>query len=359
MPQDNVTHSIFDNDDGQHGEAIISHAAIAEIVSDAIDNKASLRDTFIEHAGTYGIDNIELLFPDAQKVDGSAPYLKTHKMGWVKEVMAHVHKSPFSRIKSVYADITADEARAKGYIKGNQKLDEVFPVLSRVTTPQMVYKRQKLDRGDIIEITDFDVVSWMKGEMRMKIEEELARAILVGDGRSVVDPDKINPEHIRPIYSDADIYAAKVTFPSNAGALDMVDTITESRSLYRGSGSPILYCTTEFLNTMLLVRDTNNRRIYETEQALAAALRVSEIVEVSVMENHVRRNDADTHDLELCGIVTNLGDYTLGATAGGQMSFFEQFDIDFNQQKYLYETQVSGALVRPEAAIVFELELAA
>ena len=358
MPPEDVitTHNVFEEDDANNTHQI-THADFSTIVIGATQAKApSLKEAFLAHVDAFGIENIEVLFPDAQSVTGDAPILYGRDMGWVSKVMNAVHKTPFSRIKSFYADITADEARAKGYVKGAEKFEEKFPILTRETTSQMIYKRQGLHRQDIIEITSFDVVSWMKNEMVVMIKEELARAVLVGDGRLVTDPDKIKPEFIRPIVTDDDIYTHKEIFAAGTEPVDLIDGVTMSRVNYKGAGSPVLYCTTEFLNTMLLFRDTTKRRVYPTVDSLKAALRVSDIIEVPVMDNITRTDGADT--LLLLGVYVNLRDYTIGSNKGGELTFFEQFDININKQQYLYETMASGALTRPKAAVCLEIVVA-
>lgn len=269
-------------------------------------------------------------------------------MEWVAGVMSGVSKTPFSRIKSLAADITADEARAKGYVTGNMKKEEVFGLLRRTTTPTTIYKKQKLDRDDVIDITDFDVVRWLKAEMRTMLDEEIARAVLVGDGRDVVSEDKINEENIRPIYKDADMYAHKVELPGNVDVVNMIESIIRARKHYKGTGRPTFYTTADILTDMLLVKDAQGRRLYRSEAELVSDLRVKSIVEVEVMEGLTR----DT--LELVGIMVNLNDYKLGADKGGAVNMFDDFDIDYNQHKYLIETRISGALFKPKSALVIE-----
>lgn len=313
----------------------------------------SMRDyvNTLVHEGTYGINDIDFLFPDPKKLQ-NAPDFISRRMEWVAGVIGGVHKSPFSRIKTVHADITEDEARAKGYVKGNQKIEEVFGLLKRVTTPQTVYKKQKLDRDDIIDITDFDVVSWLKAEMRVMLDEELARAILVGDGRSVASDDKIKEEHIRPIWKDDALYSHKIKLAATVTTIEKIEAIIRARKQYKGSGNPVLYTTADELTDMLLVKDANDHYLYKTEAELMARLRVSKIVEVEVMEG-LERNDG-TNDVVLNAILVNLRDYNLGADKGGKVSMFDDFDIDVNQLKYLIETRCSGALTKPKSAIVIE-----
>lgn len=315
----------------------------------------SEEDRTIMHAGTYGIgsdrENLELLFPDAVATTGE-PMFISRSSAWVKNVMNGTHKSPFSRIKSLMADITVETARAKGYITGNEKIDEVFPVLKRVTTPTTVYKKQKLDRDDIIDITGFDVVKWLKKEMRVMLDEELALGTLIGDGRAVDDDDRIDPTHIRPIYGDSTIFVHYEQEASSATALDLIDAIITMRINYKGSGSPTLYCAPSFLSALLLIRDLENRRMYRNVQELAAELMVANIIEVPQMEDVSRT--VSTVEWNLRAIVVNLADYTHGADRGGEVSFFDDFDIDFNQYKYLLETRLCGALTMPDSALVLE-----
>jgi HK97 family phage major capsid protein len=284
-------------------------------------------------------------------VDGAQPVWLTDQMEWVEKVIGAARKSPFSRIKSVYADITADEARAKGYVKEAEKFEEVFPVFSRTTTPQTVYKKQKLDRDDIVDITDFNVVAWLKKEMKMKLREELARAILVGDGRANGHADKIKPEHVRPIWQDDAVYTHVHSFAVGDDIVAIIDGVVAAREYYKGSGNPSLFVSPATLSAMMLVRDADGRRLHKTKAELTSALMVKEVVEIPLLAG-LNRVDGDTFNL--VGILVNMRDYVVGADKGGQTTFFEDFDIDFNQHKYLYETRVSGALVLPKAAIVFE-----
>lgn len=337
----NMKRNVFDQDLNAEHPQTLSHDQIKAIVDDAI-RYGSFRDSFLAHAEEYGIENIDFLFPDAKLVNNQPEWIK-RDTSWVNAVLGGVKKTPFSRIKSIAADITADEARAKGYIKGNQKLEEVFPLLKRVTTPTTIYKKQKLDRDDIIDITDLDVVAWMKQEMRMMLDEEIARAILIGDGRQITDPDKINEENIRPIAHDVDLYSHKVNVAPNISGATLIETMIRNRKHYKGSGTPTLYTTNQILIDLLLVKDKIGRRLYNSKAELASALLVKDIVEVEVMETMPN----------LLGIFVNLNDYTLGADKGGQISMFDDFDIDFNQYKYLMETRISGALTKPKSALVF------
>lgn len=332
-------------------EAVLAHMDDMEGLSDAL-----------MHAD-YGITDIEYLFPDDRNVTRQPQFIQ-RDMSWVSGVMSGVHHVPFSRIKSVFADITADEARAKGYLKGKLKKEEVFTLLKRSTTPQTIYKKQKLDRDDIIDIVDFDVVAWLKSEMRMMLNEEIARAILVSDGRSTASDDKIKEDNIRPIWTDADLYTIKVGIDSvtynddDKLAKEFIRQCIKSRKDYKGSGNPALYTTEEMLTNMLLLEDGIGHRLYKTEEELRTALRVSKIVTVPVMEGLTREvtheADSKAYIHSLMGIIVNLTDYTVGADKGGAVSMFDDFDIDYNQQKYLMETRCSGALTKPYSAITIE-----
>ena len=356
-----MKHNVFENENEYNGsadQAELTHSQIETIITDG-KKFGSLRDSFIAHADEYGIKDIDWLFPEAKTFQDKPEFI-SRKMEWVSTVMSGVHKSPFSRIKSMFADITEDEARAKGYIKGNLKKEEVFSLLKRTTTPTTIYKKQKLDRDDIIDITDFDVVAWIKAEMRVMLDEEIARAILVGDGRLASDDDKINEDNIRPIWKEADLFCIKkeVAIGENddATAKNFIRAVIKARKDYRGSGNPVLFTTEDFLTDMLLLEDSIGHALYETETQLATKLRVSKIVTVPVMENLTRQvtknNQAYTNTL--MGIVVNLNDYNVGADKGGAISMFDDFDIDYNQQKYLIETRASGALTKPFSAIVLE-----
>ena len=344
--------NVFDQT-SQQEENVLSHDALKAILSDA-QRCGSLKEAFLAHAD-YGIENIDYLFPDAKTATPTPAFIK-RDTDWVKDVFGAAHHSPFARIKSTAADITADEARAKGYTKGGKKMEEVITLLKRVTSPTTVYKKQKLDRDDIIDITDMDVVAWLKLEMRMMLEEEIARAILVGDGRSSASDDKINESNIRPIYSDDDMYAVKVQISAESTTSQMIDQMIMARKDYKGSGNPVFFSTPDAIGNMLLLKDSTGRRLYNTITDLAAALRVSKIVEIPVMEN-VTRTATDGTTLELVGIAVNMNDYYVGADKGGAVNMFDDFDIDYNQYKYLIETRCSGALVLPYSALVFEKEI--
>ena len=357
--KEDMKHNLFTGAEANKNngvDEILAHADcdIEQLFKDG-NRYGSLRDSFLAH----GIENLDLLFPDFQSLD-KTPQFITRDMGWVAGVMAKVHKTPFSRIKSMFADITEDDARAKGYIKGNLKKEEVFSLLKRTTTPTTVYKKQRFDRDDIIDINDFDVLAWVKSEMRMMLDEEIARAILVGDGRSTASDDKINETCIRPIYNDEDLFTIKASFningiSENEEAKEFIRTCIKARTKYKGSGNPILYTTEDRLTSMLLITDDMGRDIYDSVDKLKSKLRVSDIVTVPVMENVTRKNDKQTV-LTLDGIIVNLDDYNLGADKGGNVSFFDDFDIDYNKQKYLIETRCSGALTKPYSAMVIEHE---
>lgn len=340
----------------------LTHAQLTEfataVFKDAKD-RGSFRDAFLAHAGTYGIDNIGDLFPDARLLDNE-PSFETRRMSWVKGWMSATRHTPFSRIKKIWADLTPEAARAKGYITGNEKVEQVFAVLKRVTEPTTVYKKQKLDRDDIVDITDFDVVAWMWKEMRFMLEEEVARAGLIGDGRTFgTDDDAINPEKIRPIYGDSSVFVHYLTLEAAVTDwIQIIDAIQTARINYKGTGLPNLYVPNTVLNGMLLVRDSQKRRIYRTVQELAAELRVNDIIEVEPMEGLSRYNASPEFTAELLGIMVNPGDYTYGSDKGGQMNTFSDFDIDFNQEKYLIETRLSGSLLMPKTAMVIERKTA-
>ena len=361
-----VKHNVFDRDD-ENQENVISHADLQEVLKDA-KRCGSLRDSAIQHGmedlqylahAEYGVDPVDYLYPDARNVT-TTPQMIQRDTAWVGKVMQGVHHTPFSRVKSLFANITGDEARARGYMKGNRKLEEVITLLKRTTTPTTVYKKQKMDRDDIIDITDFNVVAWLKGEMRGMLEEEIARAILVGDGRSPSSDDKINEMNIRPIWTDDDLYTIKaaVTPAQNATAEDtaklMIKQIIKARKDYKGSGNPTLFTTEDMLTDMLLIQDTTGRDIYDTEEKLRTKLRVKEIVTVPVMEG-LTRTDGESKTRKLAGIIVNLNDYNVGADKGGAINMFDDFDIDYNQEKYLIETRCSGAMIKPYSAIAVEV----
>lgn len=354
---DNMKHNLFDNDESTK-ENIISHSEMKAVIDDCNRKRyGSMKDACLAH----GITNVEYLFPDFKNVNDVPDFVK-RDTGWVADVMGKVHHTPFSRIKSIYADITADEARAKGYVKGKQKVEETITLLKRTTDPQTVYKKQKMDRDDVVDITDFDVIAWLKTEMRMMLDEELARAFLIGDGRSSASDDKIKPDHIRPIWTDDDLYTIKAKIEVEDHEAEITPELAKkfivnaikSRSQYKGSGNPTLYTSESMLAAMLLLEDVNGRFIYESESQLARTLRVTKIVTVPVMEGAVREADS-THDgAAILGLIVNLADYNVGADKGGAVNMFDDFDIDYNRQKYLIETRCSGALIKPHSAIAIE-----
>lgn len=352
-----MKHNVFEGRETDKKD-VLSHDAMETIFKDA-KRYGSLKESFLAHAENYGIKDIEWLFPDAKNVNVPPDFIKRDD-SYVQKVMRGVHHVPFSRIKSMHADITADQARAKGYIKGKLKKEEVFTLLKRTTSPTTIYKKQKLDRDDVIDITDFDVVAWLKMEMRMMLDEEIARAILVGDGRLSSDDDKINEMCIRPIATDADLYCVKapVTVASAATeeeiAKAFIRTVIKSRKEYKGSGSPTLFTTEDVLTNCLLLEDKNGRIIYDTVEKLATALRVKEIVTVEVMEG--AKTKVENQEKPLMALMVNLVDYYVGADKGGAVNMFDDFDIDYNQQKYLMETRCSGALVKPYSAIAVALD---
>lgn len=361
-----MRHNIFDEETGQG--AYLSHSDMENIIANA-KRCGSFRSALKEYLGedgalihsidatgmetssgkqTYGFNDPDMLFPEYKSLNNPPEWL-SRNMDWVDKVMSGVSRTPFSRIKSVYADITEDEARAKGYIKGKQKKEEVFTLLKRKTDAQTIYKKQKMDRDDIIEITDFDVIVWIKAEMRVMLNEEIARAILIGDGRPVDSDDKIQEQHIRPIVNDVPLYNVKVTVPKGSTSADTakntINSVIKSRKKYKGSGNPVFFTTEDVVTEMLLLEDGIGHKLYKTEQELATTLRVSSIVTVEPMEGH------KVNGQNLIGVIVNLKDYNVGANKGGEINTFEDFDIDYNQQKYLIETRCSGALIKPFSAI--------
>ena len=386
--EESMKHNVFDNDMQQEGYAsgaYLSHADEAEIIA-GMKQYGSLKESFMAHSdmmgfdggalmhsGTDGIEyskNVQdyfvndpsFLFPEAKSLYNVPKFIK-RKTEWVASVMSGTKHSPFSRVKTMFADITEDDARAKGYIKGKLKKEEVFSLLKRTTTPTTVYKKQKMDRDDVLDITDFDAVAWIKAEMRDMLDEELARAVLVGDGRLASSDDHINDQNIRPIWTDADLFTIKrriaftTSMESDAKAKLVIKEAVRARKDYRGSGQPTLFTTEDWLTEMLLLEDTNQHRLYKDAGEVASAMRVSRIVTVPVMENlsrEVSLAGGSTEDRALIGIIVNLTDYTIGADKGGAVNMFDDFDIDYNQQKYLIETRCSGALTVPYSAIVLE-----
>lgn len=351
-----VKHNIFDTDT-QNTDNYISHSELNSILDEA-KRGGSLREAFLSH----GIEDIEYLFPDAKNLTDTPEFINQPDE-WVAKVMNGTRHTPFARIKTLFADITEDDARAKGYIKGHRKVEEVFNLLKRVTLPTTVYKKQKLDRDDVIDITDFDVVNWLKTEMRGKLNEELARAFLIGDGRNGASEDKINEQNIRPIWTDDELFTIKkaVSIASNATddarAKAFIRAAIKARKNYRGSGTPTLFCTEDILTDCLLMEDNTGRVVYDSEAKLATALRVKEIVTVPPMEGAMREEDGKTY--ALMGLIVNLQDYNVGADKGGAVNMFDDFDIDYNQMKYLIETRCSAALVKPFSAIALELTYSA
>ena len=361
---DNMKHNVFDQENNQEKGGTLTHSEMEAIIKDG-KRYGSLRESALAH----GIEAIEpetletVLFPDHKALNATPDFIQ-REMGWVQKVMGAVHHTPFSRIKTIHADITADEARALGYIKGKKKKEEVFTVLKRTTDPTTIYKKQKLDRDDVIDITGFDVVAFIKSEMRMMLDEEIARAILVGDGRLPDSDDKINEQKIRPVAKDDDLYTIKALVEGSAAddaavkAKNFIVACIKARKNYRGSGEPTLFTTEDVITDCLLLEDKNGRVIYDSIAKLATALRVKEIVGVPVMENQVREDD-ENGKLDLMGVIVNLKDYNVGADKGGAVNMFDDFDIDYNAQKYLIETRCSGALVKPYSAIAVEIKQSA
>ena len=368
-----MKHNMFEDQAAQAN--VISHSDMEKIFSDA-KRLGSLRDAVNENfeeggvlahsiptdgmigpsqstaSQTYGFRDPDMLFPEYRNINGNTPEWISRNMDWVQKVMSGVKRSPFSRIKSQFADITEDEARAKGYIKGHLKKDEVFTLLKRTTDPQTIYKKQKLDRDDIVDITDFDVVAWIKAEMRVMLNEEIARAILIGDGRLSSSDDKIQENHVRPIISDVDLFNVKVPVTAVQGedtAKTQINTIIRSRKKYKGSGNPTFFTTEDVLTEMLLLEDGIGHKLYKTEAEVATALRVKEIVTVEAMENQTVT--VSNKKYPLLGVIVNLQDYNVGADKGGEINLFDDFDIDYNQYKYLMETRISGALIKPFSAL--------
>ena len=369
--EDNVKHNVFDTTDTTNDNDVLVHDAMNAIISEA-KSGYSMRKVYesylqdhiddgageaLSHAATYGVEPVDMLFPEP-KAMATTPQFIQRDMGWVPMLMNRVHHTPFSRIKSVFADITEDDARARGYIKGKLKKEEVFTLLKRTTTPTTIYKKQKMDRDDIIDITDFDVIAWLKSEMRMMLDEEIARAVLIGDGRSTASDDKINENNIRPIWKDEELYTIQATIETEGSetaddlAKSFIRTAIKARKDYKGSGNPILFTTEDLLTDLLLLEDKIGHPLYDSVEKLATKLRVSQIVTVEVMENQTREVEGKTRTL--MGIIVNPQDYNIGADRGGAINMFDDFDIDYNQQKYLIETRCSGALIKPFSAIAIE-----
>lgn len=351
-----MSYNVFEKD-SRTNRAVLEHSDMETIFKDA-KKMGSLRDAVDEYALEHGIVDINSLFPDPKTLTNSSAFVGEPE-AWVSNVWNGTSKSPFSRVKSVFADITKDEARARGYIKGKQKVEEQFSLLKRITDPQTVYKKQSLDRDDVVDITDFDVVAWLKAEMRMKLQEELARAILIGDGRLSSDDDKIQETHIRSILNDADFYALKKTVTMSslsdktAAANAFIDGVVEGMIDYKGSGAVTAYMAPQTLATLRVAKDTTGRRLYANTNEIASALGVNAIIEVPPMKGLVR-TDPENKRHNVLAIVTNIRDYNVGADRGGQTTMFDDFDIDYNKYKYLIETRCSGALVKPASALVVE-----
>lgn len=349
---DTLMHSnIFEGDARNHMGPHLSHADEEQIFAEARQPGMTLRTAVLAHAADYGIKNPELLFPDATNLDPE-PQRIMRENSWVSKVLQGAKHSPFSRVKTQWSNLTADDLRAKGYVKASRKKDVVYEVANRKTEPTTVYNKTKIDRDDVLDITTFNVVAWMQQNLRLALEEELARAVLIGDGREVSNPDKIKETNIRPIWKDDELFSHKVLIDKDAKTADIIDVVRRSRKFYKGSGSPVLFTTNGFICDMLEIKDHNERYIYETRQAVANALNVSDVIEVEVMEGANREVGGKKQNL--LGIIVNMQDYTLGADKGGETSFFEQFDIDFNQQKYLLEARCSGSLTKYKSAIVIE-----
>ncbi len=345
---DVLKHNVFDSNNDDMGP-VLTHDQLTEILRDA-KTIGSLKESFLKHAADYGFDPIGDLFPEAKLVRPDLDLIK-RETTWVGEVLSGVHHTPFARIKTRTADLTADEARAKGYVTGNLKKEQIIKLAKRSTDPTTIYKKQKIDRDDLIDITDFDVVVWLRNEMRMMLDEELARAILIGDGRDAADEDHIPEDHIRPIASDdSNMYVHQIVLEADATVDDSIDAIIENRRFYKGSGSPKMFTNDTFLSSLLTVKDTIGRRIYNSATELNDLLRISGITNVEVMNGATLEASGVTYDIE--AIIVNLRDYTVGTNAGGQVGMFEDFDIDYNQHKYLIETRCSGALTKPKSALV-------
>ena len=359
---ENMKHNVFDQEEVMN-ENVLSHSEMVGIIDEARSTKGSLRDICLAH----GIEDIDVMFPDHKTLTGEPEFIKRSD-DWVAKVLSGVHTTPFARIKTIFADITAEEARAKGYQKGKLKIEEVFRLLKRVTNPTTVYKKQKLDRDDVLDITDFNILPWLKKELRMMLNEEMARAFLIGDGRDPVgDADnKINEECIRPIWKMEDLFTVKYAIDAATAttgedrARAFITATVKSRQQYKGSGNPAMFMPEDLLTECLLLEDKNGRVIYETEDKLRARLRVSEIIPVPVMEGDaIKRTDDDGNKFELAGLYVNLKDYNVGTDKGGEVNFFDDFDIDYNQMKYLMETRCSATLTKPYSAVAIEFKTTA
>jgi len=349
---DTLMHSnIFEGDALRNVGPRLSHAEEEQIFAEARMPGMTLRTAVLAHAVDYGIKNPELLFPDATNLDPE-PQRAMRENSWVSRVLQGAKHTPFSRVKTQWSNLTADDLRAKGYVKASRKKDVVYEIANRKTEPTTVYNKTKIDRDDVLDITTFNVVAWMQQNLRYSLEEELARAVLIGDGRQVSDENKIKEANIRPIWTDDELFSHKVLIDKDAKTPDIIDAVRRSRKFYKGSGSPVLFTTNAFVCDMLEIKDLNQRYVYETKQAVANALNVTDVIEVEVMEGAKREVGGKTQNL--LGIIVNMQDYTMGSDKGGETSFFEQFDIDFNQQKYLLEARCSGALTKYKSAIVIE-----
>lgn len=381
-----MKHNVFDNENATFDGPVISMKDRKQVLAD-IKRYGSLSESIKHHmedengvlahavtpanyptnedgsTQTYGIANINWLFPDVKNFTSGAPEFIMRDQGWANKLLSAVHHTPFSRVKTMFADITADEARAKGYVKGKEKVEEVFTLLKRKIDPQTVYKKQKFDRDDIVDITDFDVVAWVKQEMRGMLNEEIARAILIGDGRSAAYDDKISEDHIKPVYNDAELFTIRVKLPyvsgetEDARAKRVIRAAIKARIDYKGSGNPTMYTSAQVHTDMLLLEDSQGYPLYKTDVELATKCRVKEIEEVELLQgvNRSETVEGTTTVYDLAAIIFNPTDYNVGTDRGGEINSFEQFDIDYNQQKYLMETRISGALVRPKSAIVIEI----
>ena len=344
-----MKHNLFDKDSQKNDKNTLSHSAVAEIIGDG-KRYGSLKESFLAHTAEYGVDQVDMLFPEYQSVNGETPqFIKRQPDGWVDTVMNGVHHTPFSRIKMVFADLREDEARAKGYMKGKLKKEEVFGLLKRTVDPTTVYKKQKMDRDDVIDITGLDVIAWLKGEMRMMLNEEIARAILFGDGRSTLSEDKISETNIIPIVADAELYTIKkVVTPEANEKLGhaLITSAVKAQDDYEGSGNTTLYAASSTITDMLLLEDADGHRMYKDMNELALAMNVNRIVRVP----------ASIIPTGIYGVIVDLNDYNVGADKGGAVNMFDDFDIDYNQMKYLIETRCSGALTKPYSAIVLKSE---
>lgn len=353
-----LTHNVFQ---GNAATNEIRHTMTGDqintMIRDAIESGGKFSNTVLKHAAQYGIEKIEYLFPEATAVSDTPDFI-ANRMEWVANVLGGVRRFPKGRVKSLHADITADEARAKGYTKGAKKIEEVFKLLKRETYPTWIYKKQKLDRQDIIDATNLNIVDFVKQEMRVMLDKELARAILVGDGRQTSSAEKIDPEKLRPIWTDAELYSIHRTLDKTVEGVDLVESITRGMVEYRGKGAPTLFVSPQTMVDLQLVKDKNGAYMYPTDDILARRMRVANIVEVPEFDGLKRTLTDGATEVNLIGVAVNLGDYTLGNDNGGEISYFDQFDIDFNQMKYLFEVYMSGALTTPKSAVVFERKTA-